>query len=137
MTQIPPYSLWLGHSGDGRDYATLFEAGIQALVHAAIEDPPDCPPRDFIYVRIPLLDGTGNDSRRLRVAVRIVVELLDRGEPTLLYCGAGMSRSPALAAAAMSQIGRGSVEDCLQYIAGYRRVDVSPGFWNELKSSLH
>ena len=60
MTQIQPYSLWIGHAGEARDYERIADAGIEALVNLAAEEKCDQPPRGLLYLRFPLIDGTGN-----------------------------------------------------------------------------
>jgi hypothetical protein len=60
MNQIPPYHLWIGHAGDGRDYRRLLDLGIRAVVQLAVEEPPLQPPRELIYLRFPLRDGADN-----------------------------------------------------------------------------
>jgi protein-tyrosine phosphatase len=104
MRQIPPHLLWLGHAGDGRDYRSILDADIQALVQLAAEEPALDSPRDLVYCRFPLVDGSGNDRKLLYLAIMTVVNLLEKKVPTLVFCGAGMSRSPAIAAAALALI---------------------------------
>src|SRR5258708_1657799 len=84
--------------------------GLEAVVRRAGEDPPLQPPRELIYCRFPLLDGSGNRGELLSVAVRTVGTLLERKLPTLVCCGAGMSRSPAIAAAALAFLNEESPE---------------------------
>ena len=64
MNQFLPYALWLGHSGEGRDFKRIYDAGIKALVQLAAEEPPPQPPRDLIVCHVPLLDGSGHESAR-------------------------------------------------------------------------
>src|SRR5688572_25242166 len=47
MNQILDLPLWLGHAGDGRDYRRLLDAGIQAIVQLAAEEPALSPPREL------------------------------------------------------------------------------------------
>jgi hypothetical protein len=132
MRQIPPYSLWLGHSGDGRDVRAVLNAGILAVVDLALEEPPVSFTREVAYYRIPLLDGAGNRSWLLHSAIATVAMLLRSNTPTLVFCGAGMSRSPAIAAAAVSIISQRSPAECLKFVAKAHGCDVSPALWREL-----
>jgi protein-tyrosine phosphatase len=133
MTRIEPYTLWIGHAGDGRDFARIADAGIEAVVNLAFEDPPEPPPRGILYLRVPMIDGTGNRSAWIDLAITTVANLLRLSIPTLVHCGAGMSRAPTIAAAAIA-IGFGkNVEDCLREIVARHPSDVSPGFWDEVK----
>src|SRR4051812_35595809 len=101
MNQIPPHALWTGHAGDGRDYPRLFELGIRAVIQIAAEEPPLQPPRELIYLRFPLRDGADNPDDLVSLAVAALASLVRHRVPTLVCCGAGMSRSPAVAAAAL------------------------------------
>src|SRR5437867_10939638 len=113
MKQIMPYFLWLGHAGEGRNYRDLFDAGIKALVELAAEEAPSQPPRELIYCRFPLLDGAGNDSDLLMLAIANVSSLLGKRMPTLVCCSSGLSRSPAITAAALTHIQPETPEACL------------------------
>jgi len=132
MTQLLPHQLWLGHAGDGRDFQKLFEAGIQALVQLGAEEPVVQAPRELIYVHIPLMDGPGNRADGLLFAIRTVAALLTFRVPTLVCCGAGMSRSPCIAAAALAMTTGESPGQVLRRIGEHRPCDVSPSLWNEV-----
>jgi protein-tyrosine phosphatase len=136
MTRILPHALWLGHAGDGRDYRQLFAEGIRAIVQLAAEEPPLQPPRDRIYCRFPLLDGPENGAELLALAIGTVRRLLGLGVPTLLCCSAGLSRSPAVAAAALAQLHSQPLAETLAEVARQHRVDVSPGLWAEIRHEL-
>ncbi len=133
MNQILPHPLWIGHAADGRDYRRLLDVGIQAIVQLAIEEPPLQPPRELIYLRFPLRDGADNPDGLLELVVGAVVSLLRQRVRTLVCCGAGMSRSPAVAAVAVGLVTAEPAEEILKrYLTG-RPGDVSPGLWNQLK----
>ena len=136
MKQILPHRLWLGHAGDGRDFQQLFEAGIQASVQLAAEEPVILAPRELIHVRIPLLDGPGNRAEFLTLAIRTVAAFLTLRVPTLVCCGAGMSRSPCIAAAALAMTSGESPGQALRRIVEQRPCDVSPSLWNEVIALL-
>jgi protein-tyrosine phosphatase len=136
MNQIKPYPLWLGHAGDGRDFRPVLDAGIQAWIDLSIEEPPTEPPRDLIYCRFPLLDGAGNDEALLQLAIRTLASLINMRIPTLVCSNLGMSRSPAIAAAALALAHHETPEDCLQRVAQEHHIDVSPGLWNEITHLL-
>lgn len=132
MRQVVPLPIWIGHAGDGRDHAAIQAAGLRALVQLAIEEPGLPTPRDLIAFRIPLFDGPGNPPEVLGLAIRLVADLLGRRIPTLVCCGAGMSRSPSILAAAMAiRLGE-SPETALARVLGSGPRDVSPGLWNDV-----
>jgi hypothetical protein len=136
MNQIVPYQLWIGHVGEDRLFRQLFDAGIQAVVQLALEVAPAEAPRELIHCRVPLLDGPGNRSDHIRLAIRTVLSLLTMHVPTLVCCNAGMSRAPAIAAAAMALAFHQSPEECLQRIVAHHPSDVSPGLWREVVGVL-
>ena len=136
MRQILPHYLWLGHAGDGRDFRRILDTGIQAMVQLAAEEPALVSPRDLICCRFPLVDGPGNDMKMLQLAIGMVANLLEKKIPTLVFCGAGLSRSPAILAAAMALIFKQSPDECLKQVAEHFPADVAPGFWEEVKSGL-
>ena len=132
MIQLAPHLLWLGHAGDFRDATKVLDAGIQAVVQLAIEEPPAQFPRDIILVRIPLHDGADNSPDTLRLAVTTVQHLLIAKVPTLLCCSAGMSRSPAVAACALSRINEQAPTESLTQIQIRLGTDISPRLWQDL-----
>ena len=97
---------------------------------------PVLPPRELIYCRFPLLDGTGNPPELLTLAVQTVTELLRRQVPTAVCCGNGVSRSPAVAAAALAVFQRLDLADSLKRISDQHRCDVSPGLLHDLREAL-
>ena len=96
MQKLPGYRLWIGHVGNVRDPRELVEAGIVAVVDLALNESSVMLGRELVYCRFPLLDGAGNPRWLLRMAVDTVAGLLRSDTPALVYCSAGMSRSPAV-----------------------------------------
>ena len=137
MRKITGYSLWLGHAGDVRDPARLLDEGISAVVCVVQSEPPLALPRELVYCRYPLVDGTGNPEWLLRAAVETVVWLLRTSTPTLVHCSAGISRSPAVAGAAIA-IARGcSFAEGLMAATESGPSDVSPGLWAEIQDAIN
>ncbi len=136
MQQVLPHPLWLGHAGDGCDSHRIVDAGIRAVVQLAVEEPALQVPRDLILCHFPLVDGAGNDRKLLSLAVTTVANLLEKSVPTLVCCGAGMSRSPAVAAAALSLVYQEEPEECLKTVTEHHPHDVQPGLWAEVKALL-
>jgi protein-tyrosine phosphatase len=129
MHEILPNQLWIGNAGDGRDGERLLRAGVAAVVNLAAEEPSPALPRGLVYLRLPILDGEQEEDSVLDLAILTVVTLLKKRIPTLVHCGAGMSRGPAVAAAALSIVEGGSPEEKLKQIAAHRPHDVSPQLW--------
>jgi protein-tyrosine phosphatase len=135
MRPIEGYPLWLGHVGDVADPRGVVAAGVIAVVDLALNEPPAVLPRDRTYCRFPLIDGTGNPSWLLRVAAETVASLLRSGAPTLVYCSAGLSRSPCIAGAAVALVRGCPLDDGLKFVLQSGPADVSPGLWSEIREA--
>jgi len=132
MNQIKPHQLWIGNAGDCRAISRILDKDIRAVVQLAAEESPVQLTRELISCRFPLLDGTENDADLLDLAIGCVAILVERGIPTLVCCGAGMSRSPAIVAAALSRVNRSDLGKSLEAVIEVHPADVSPGFWKEV-----
>ena len=132
MRRIGSHPLWLGHMGDAANSRQLLDAGIRALVDLAAEQPPVSPPRELTYCRFPLQDGADNPHELIYLAVNTVSSLLSWGVTTLVCCGAGMSRSPAIAAAALALWLNEPADHCLAEVTSQGPADVSPGLWKSV-----
>jgi hypothetical protein len=132
MREIIPTRLWIGNALDARDIRGVLGCGIVAIVDLAIEEPPIQFPRDIVYCRFPLIDGAGNQPAILRAAVQTVAGFMVSGMPTLVACGAGMCRSPAVVAAAMATTERITLADALARLTAGQPHDVSPGLLQDI-----
>jgi hypothetical protein len=137
MHRFEPYHLWLGHAGDLAGVRAILDEGICAVVDLALNEPVPQLPREMVYCRFPLVDGTGNDPWILLSAIRTTASLLNLAVPTLVCCSAGLSRGPAIVAAALSTVTHQTPEDCLRQVSKSVAHDVSPGFWNEVVGVCH
>ena len=133
MYEVIPLRLWLGHARDARDPGRILEMGVHAVVDLAKEELPAQLNREMIYVRFPLLDGSGNRRELLLAAIDATASLIRQDIPTLVCCGAGMSRSPAILAAALARVRNQSPDDCLRDLAAGHPHDVSSSLWVEVK----
>jgi protein-tyrosine phosphatase len=129
-------TLWVGHIGDARDFRSLHAAEIAALVDSAANEPPLILPREMIYCRFPIIDGAGNADWLLQATVAVASRLLRENIRTLIYCSGGMSRSVAVAAAALSTFHGKSPEEELVRVTRSIASDVSPGLWRELRTAV-
>lgn len=132
MNQIHPYPVWIGHGDEMRDFRHIFESGIEAVVELAAEEPPFPALRDLITCRFPLHDGAGNRREVLVLAIRTVASLIESGIPSLVCCSAGLSRAPAVIAAALGLVRHEAPEECLKRVTRRHPSDVSPGLWREI-----
>ena len=136
MRQVPGFQLWLGHVGDVRDLRAVLSTGILAVVDLALNEPPATVTRELAYCRFPLLDGSGNAPWLVRAAVDTVAGLLRSGTPTLLFCGAGMSRTPIIAAAAIARLRNCTLADAVSVVAQSGPADFSPGLLADVQVIL-
>lgn len=104
MHEVIARRLWIGNAGDARQPAELLQAGIRAVVDVAYEESPAVLPRELILLRVPLTDGESNSPESLELAIGSVERLLRSATPSLVACSAGLSRSPIIAAAAISRV---------------------------------
>ena len=132
IRQIHSDRLFIGNAFDARNLRLLGENAIAAVVDLAENEPPAQLARDTIYCRFPIVDGDGKSNSILETAVRTVVKLVKNDYRTLIACSAGMSRSPAVAAAAVAILTQRSPEDCLIEITRDAPHDVSPLLWSRV-----
>jgi len=126
--------LWIGNAMEARDISAVLDLRIVAIVDLAMEEPPIHCPRDIVYCRIPLVDGSGNRPEIIRAAVDLTASLIDSRVPTLIACGAGMSRSPIIIAAALAKVTGRSLEQGLDEITLGVPHDISTSLWAEIKA---
>jgi len=136
MTEIIPQLLWVGVVHESRDLRRLYDLGVEAVADFAASEPPAVLGRDMVYCRIPISDGVGNPHELLRLCVQTVEQLLRAGRPTLVVCGAALSRSPAIAAVAWARVRGVAPELVLKEVAAQHQCNVSPGFWSELLTAM-
>jgi protein-tyrosine phosphatase len=138
MNRIRNLPLWFGNIGDGRDVRRLMDEGTLAVIELAAEEPPLALPRDLISCRLPLYDGSGNTPALLKLAVDLVSRFIEMRTPTLVCCSSGLSRAPAVTAAALAKCAYldHDAEAWLAEIGREHRLDVTPALWGEIKSAL-
>jgi len=127
MNQILPHSLWIGNAGDGRSPRLLCDLEIEAVFQLATDEPIPVLPREMMLIRVPITDGVGNSPERMEFAVSTLAHLIQNKRKTLVCCSAGASRSPAVAACALSRVTGQSPQECLTLIHKHHPTDVAPG----------
>lgn len=136
MREIIPQTLWIGNARDARNVKSVLDLGISAIIDLAMEEPPVTFPREIVYCRLPLVDGEENNPPVLQTAIETLVRFIEAEVPTLVACSGGMSRSPAIVAAALSKINATSFDEAIKQIASIGPCDVAPGLWNEIQTLL-
>jgi protein-tyrosine phosphatase len=133
MRQIDRHPLWVGNARDARDVQALLEAGIEAVVDLAVNEPPAILTRELVYLRFPLVDGDGNPEWLLRAAVGAIRGLIRDRVPTLVACSMGLSRAPAVTAIALASEAGLRPENVLSdWMERRTTLDVSASLWREL-----
>jgi hypothetical protein len=135
MREVIPKVLWIGNAREARDVRGVLGLGIVAVVDLAMEEPVIALPRDVVYCRFPLVDGAGNTPAVLKAAIDTTIRFVKGKLPMLLTCGDAMSRSPAIAAAALAAIDGTRLEQALERIASSGPHDVSASFWDEVEGA--
>jgi predicted protein tyrosine phosphatase len=136
MRDIHKGILYVADAPSIREVKILYDHEIQAVIDVAANELAAQLPREFIYCRFPLIDGDGNRPQLLKIAVTTIVTLLQSNTRTVVACSAGMSRSPAIAAAAVSRLTGEPPDTCLQSITQNGPHDVSPLFWLRVKAAM-
>jgi protein-tyrosine phosphatase len=106
------------------------------VVDLALNETPAPICRDLVYCRFPLIDGGGNPTWLLRAAVETVAGFLREGVPTLVFCGACMSRTPSVAGAAIALVRGCSPAEGLALAVQSAAADVSPALWSEIQALI-
>lgn len=135
MRKLKDSPLWVGGAGAFRDMKAVLDAGVSAVVDlVAMNEPPQLP-RDLISLRFPLSDGSENSPWLVCAAVHAVAGLVRLNVPTLVACDGGMSRSLAIAAAAMwfQMPLKTSLDEVLAKVAADGPADVHPKLWADVK----
>ncbi|MBN9517076.1 hypothetical protein J0H58_00930 [bacterium] len=72
----------------------------------------------------------------MRAAVDIVAGFVRAAVPTLVFCSAGMSRTPAIAAGALARVTGCTPADALSLVTAGGPADVSHGLWWDIQAAL-
>jgi hypothetical protein len=136
VRQITPYSLWIAHAGDLRDLDAWRNRGVHCFVDLAMAERPLSISREDVYARFPLHDGPGNPPWLLLAAARHIASLVSTATPAVVFCSAGMSRSPTLVAAALSLHTGTSLDKCLADVASSGPIDINPALANAVAAAI-
>ena len=132
MRKLATHKIWLGNALDAANLRGVLDLGIELIVDLAANELPPKITRDLAYCRIPLLDSASNAEWQLRLAIDTVQLALAKNVPTLVSCSAGMSRSPAIAAAAIARHTKQDFRHCLEEVVAGAPHDVSPAFVTDI-----
>lgn len=132
MRSVAGYFLWIGNQGDTRNLQGLFDAGIEAVVELADNEPFADLPREIIRCRFPLSDSGDNPAWLLRLAMKTIAVFLENNVRVLICCSGGMNRSVCLAAAGIAVADRIPLNQALLAVTQTGPVDVSPRLLDEV-----
>ena len=116
-----------------RDLKQIYDHAFAAVLDLAANEPPAVLGRDIIYCRFPLSDDDSNADALVSAAIECLHSLIERDYRTLVACSAGMSRSPMIAAAAISVLSGDSLSDTLAQIMTNAPHDVSPSLFSSVQ----
>ena len=136
MRKVEGRALWIGNPGDTREVRSVLDAGIEAVVELADNEPFAVLPRELVRCRFPLSDGGENPRWLLRLAAQTAAALLRADVPVLICCSGGMNRSVCIAAAGVALADGCSISASLPIIIGSGPADVSPQFLAQLQMAL-
>jgi len=125
--------LYIGDAISARDLRHIYDHEFAAVLDLAANEPPAVLGRDIVYCRFPLSDDDSNDDKIVSAAITCLHTLMERGFRTLVACSAGMSRSPMIAAAAISIACGDPLTDCLARITTGVPHDVSPTLFSSVQ----
>ena len=134
MREIIPSQLWLGNAMDVRNLRRIHDLGISAIVDLAFEESVPQITREIIYCRFPIVDGSGNTPELLSAAIETTASFIRNCVPAMVACSAGMSRSPAIVAAALALVHGESPDNSLQQLITGNPHDLSPPLWCDVKN---
>lgn len=103
MREILHNHLWIGNARDIRPLQVDHSINIAAVIDFAIDEAIATLPCEIVYCRIPIIDGANHSKSVIRLAFDTVASLLGLEIALLVCCSAGLSRSPAIAAAGISK----------------------------------
>ena len=133
MREIIAGKLWLGNAVVMRDIRHVLAHGVEAIIDVAADEPILSKlPRDVIYCRFPLVDGGGNDPLIIRSAVETTASFVRNSKPTVVFCSAGLSRSPCVVAAAVAMTQGDDPHARLEEVASTGPSEVSPLLWADI-----
>jgi atypical dual specificity phosphatase len=127
--------LYVGGRDDAEHLFGSNPEGISTVI-SLCEEPVLQRRRDVNYLHIPIADATPVPVRQFDAILDAIAENIRWGV-VLLHCGAGVSRSPIMAAGYMHAVGYKNIDAVLMEIAKLRpTIDPSPILVKSVKEHL-
>ncbi|WP_159903646.1 dual specificity protein phosphatase family protein [Salinirussus salinus] len=114
--------IFVGTESDASDEALLRKHGVDTVVSLTHSNPKT---GDVTRVDVPMIDGPQNSYDAFTEAVSEVVEQRENGQRVLVHCSAGSSRSPSVAAAAITRLSETTLNEAFNQIIE-RRPETDP-----------
>ncbi|RJX51893.1 dual specificity protein phosphatase family protein [Halonotius pteroides] len=114
--------IFVGPESDASDEVLLQKHGVDTVVSLTHSNPKT---GDITRVDVPMIDGPQNSYQAFAEAVETVVEQRENGQRVLVHCSAGSSRSPSVAAAAISNLTETDLKDVFNQVIE-RRSETDP-----------
>lgn len=133
MRQVRGYRLWIGNPSDTCSARAIIDAGVEAVIELADNEPGAQFPRQLVRGRFPLADGGENPTWLLLLAADTVAALLQANVPVLVCCSGGMNRSVCIAAAGIALAESRSLVESLMVVVEAGPADVSPMLLSQLE----
>lgn len=114
--------IFVGTEADASDESLLHAHGIDAVVSLTHNEPET---GDVTRVDVPMIDGSQNSYQSFADAVKAVLTRRDDGQRVLIHCAAGSSRSPSVAATAMTCLTENTLNESFNQVLE-RRPETDP-----------
>jgi protein-tyrosine phosphatase len=114
--------IFVGTEADASDESLLRTHGIDVVISLTYSTPGTS---DSTRIDVPMMDGPQNSTQAFANAVRAVLTQRDAGQCVLIHCAAGTSRSPSVAAAAMTHLTERSLNQSFNQVLE-RRPEIDP-----------
>jgi len=93
--------IFVGTESDAGDKSLLRKHGVDTVISLTHSNPDT---GNVTRLDVPMIDGPQNDSEVFAEAVSKAIEHRKSGHTILIHCSAGASRSPSIAATAISHL---------------------------------
>ena len=105
--------IYVGTESDAGDEPLLRKHGVDTVISLTHRNPET---GDTTRVDVPMVDGPQNNYQAFAEAVETVVENVENDRCVLVHCSAGSSRSPSVAAAAITHLTENNLNEALNQI---------------------
>ena len=114
--------IFVGTEADASEESLLETHGIDAVV-SLTHSKPDT--GDITRIDVPMIDGPQNSYQSFADAVQAVLTRRDDGQCVLIHCAAGSSRSPSVAATAITCLTDNTLNESFNQVLE-RRPETDP-----------